>query len=100
MKQKRDEKNWEIQVALPTAMLITLMAELSVWGPAMGFAFVGCTCTALTLVPMAVALESATMFVFVAFIFVYPLQIAYAPASVRSTALDLQPSSLIRFSSD
>eukprot|EP01045_Picozoa_sp_COSAG04_P042755 COSAG04_NODE_13665_length_596_cov_1.376258_1_plen_145_part_01 len=81
--QQIQEEEWLIRIALPTATLVTSMTELSAWGPAMGFAFVGCICTALSMVPTAVAMDSATMFVFVAFVFVFPLTIAYAPASVR-----------------
>ena len=65
-------------------MLVSTMEELSVWGPSMGFAFVGCICTALTLVPTAVAMESTTMFLILVIIFFIPLQIAYAPANVRA----------------
>ena len=84
LKQERDEKKWELTVALPGAMLVSTMEELSVWGPSMGFAFVGCICTALTLVPTAVAMESTTMFLILVIIFFIPLQIAYAPANVRA----------------
>jgi len=90
-KQESDEKNWELDVALPGAMLVSTMEELSVWGPSMGFAFVGCICTALTLVPTAVAMESATMFAILVVIFFIPIQIAYAPANV--SRLPSEPSS-------
>ena len=90
-KEELDEQKWEIQVALPGAMLVSTMEELSVWGPSMGFAFVGCICTALTLVPTAVAMESATMFAILVVIFFIPIQIAYAPANV--SRLPSEPSS-------
>ena len=90
-REQLKEDSWELDVALPGAMLVSTMEELSAWGPSMGFAFVGCICTALTLVPTAVAMESATMFAILVVIFFIPIQIAYAPANV--SRLPSEPSS-------
>jgi hypothetical protein len=59
--KEKAERYWQVNAALPGAMLVVTMDQLTCWGTAMGHALVCCVMFSLGLVPTAVASHSTTM---------------------------------------
>ena len=87
--QEKKEEHWQKKAALPGAMLVATMDQLTAWGTGMGHALVGCVGFSLGLVPTAVASHSLSMSVIAATVLVWPMVILYMPATVSSACDDL-----------
>ena len=75
---------WQAEVALPGAMLVETMFELSAWGSSMGAAIIGCWGFSLGLLPTAVYLDWTTGTAVLILVAALPLFVARQPAFVST----------------
>jgi hypothetical protein len=86
---QKAERYWQVNAALPGALLVVTMDQLTCWGTAMGHALVCCVVFSLGLVPTAVASHSLTMTVIVVCVAAVPILMLWQPATVSSACDDL-----------
>ena len=75
---------WQAEVALPGAMLVETMFELSAWGNSMGAAIIGCWGFSLGLLPTAVYLDWTGGTAVLMLVAALPLFVARQPAFVST----------------